>query len=102
MRAWRFSSVMSGSRPSKRVGEQLVVDLHRRRDRDLEQLDAEVLGQRLARRRCVPDGGVARRHRHARARGRRPSASTAISATSVESIPPERPITTRPKPFFST
>ena len=31
-----------------------------------------------------------------------PSASTAISATSVESIPPERPITTRPKPFFST
>ena len=31
-----------------------------------------------------------------------PSASAATSATSVESIPPERPITTCLKPFFST
>ena len=31
-----------------------------------------------------------------------PRASTAIRATSVESIPPESPMTTREKPFFST
>ena len=30
-----------------------------------------------------------------------PSASTATSATSVESIPPERPITTCSKPFLA-
>ena len=32
----------------------------------------------------------------------RPSASTAIAATSDESIPPESPMTTRLKPFLRT
>ena len=32
----------------------------------------------------------------------RPSASTAIAATSAESIPPESPMTTRLNPFFRT
>jgi hypothetical protein len=31
-----------------------------------------------------------------------PSASTATSATSAESMPPDRPKTTSPNPFFST
>ena len=32
----------------------------------------------------------------------RPSASTATAATSDESMPPERPMTTRLNPFFRT
>ena len=31
-----------------------------------------------------------------------PSASTAIAATSAESMPPDRPMTTSEKPFFFT
>ncbi len=32
----------------------------------------------------------------------RPSASTAMAATSAESMPPESPMTTRLKPLFCT
>ena len=64
MRACRFSSVMSGSRPAKRSASSVVVDLHRGRDRELEELDAEALGERP---RVVlgAGGGVVRGHAHA-------------------------------------
>ena len=100
MRACRFSSVRSGSRPSKTSAEHLLVGLHRRLDRDLEQLDAEVGGQRrgVALRAL---GGVARRHRHAVTRSA-PSASTAISSDERRVDPARQAEQTRLKPFFST
>ena len=46
MRAWRFSSAMPGSVPSKGSARASLVGGHRLGDRDLDQLGAEVLGDR--------------------------------------------------------
>ena len=90
MRAWRFSSVRSGSRPAKTLAQRRVERRHHRLDRQLEQLAAEVLGELRARRRACPPTSTARAssrtsRRRRRARRRR------SSATSVESIPPLKP-----------
>ena len=67
-------------------------------DRDLAEVDAEVLAH-LARIVARPLRGEARGHRN-RVHAFAPSASAAIAAVSAESIPPEIPSTTSPKPFF--
>ena len=102
MRACRFSSVRSGSRPVEAARRAA------RRSRAIASsigsscsCDAEVARPAPRRRRCVPLGGVAARASithgdalGARARRRRGS------ATSAESMPPERPSTTCSKPFL--
>ena len=77
MRACRFSSVRSGSRAGEGVRERRVVGRHRRRDRQLEQLDAEVRGEQRAR---PPASlrGVRRGHRSRTVTRSAPSASTAM------------------------
>ena len=99
IRAWRFSSVMSGSRPSKTGGEHLLVDLHRRARSAGRGTGCRGSRRARARRSACPRRSSATASRP-RSRGRRPSASAAISSTSVESIPPERPSTTCWKPFL--
>ena len=94
MRAWMFSSVTSRGVPRERVAQRQLHRLHGGLDRQRQRLDPEAARQRAARRRCCPGSRTATASAR-RARGPAPSASAAIAAVSAESMPPERPSTTR-------
>ena len=100
MRAWMFSSVMSGSRAGERPGQHLVVAAHRVLDRQLEKPVPRFPAMARASAR-VPsleygDG------MDTQVTFSGPTASAAIIATRAESIPPESASTTCSNPFFST
>jgi hypothetical protein len=100
MRACKFSSVMSRSRSSKTSASMrskaCIGSSIRRSISSVRRVRAIVRASSWVSLEEYGDGMTT----HVTRSG--PSASTAISATSAESIPPERPNTTRSKPFFST
>ena len=89
-----------GLAPRERRRQRGAERLDDRLDRDLAEVDPERLGQPRASPRVASDeyrDGI-----ETPCTRSAPSAPTAIAAVSAESIPPERPITTSPKPFFDT
>ena len=98
MRAWRFSSVRSGSRPANGSASAASNACHHRLDRQLEQLAADVLREPCASPRVPSEEYGEGIVTHVRQSA--PTASAAMSATSVESMPPLRPSTTCSKPFL--
>ena len=100
MRDWRFSSVRSGSRPSNdgasmsrngRDGAGSMAMVRWSMPRLPASFSASA--ERVVAR-------VARRHEHAVCTCSAPRASAAMHATSDESMPPDRPMTTSVKPFL--